>query len=66
MNIELWTEILKEKRETVANLQARQDRLSMRATTMRSKMSYSISEARREVEGVERMFEARGINHREI
>ncbi len=60
MNIELWTEILQERRETLKVLQARHDRLPERATRMRREMASSIHEHQRGVADVERMLEGNG------
>ncbi len=64
--IELWTEILKERRETVRILQARHDGLPKRATRMRLDMASSIRTHQKGVASVERMLQGNGVDTRNI
>ena len=66
MDIGLWTEILKERRETVRVLQARHDRLPKRATRMRLDMEQAIREHQTGIADVERMLEGHGVDTRNI
>ena len=66
MDIGLWTEILKERRETVRILQARHDGLSKRATRMRLDMASSIRDHQRGVANIERMLQGNGVDIRNI